>query len=51
MVCICQSQSPKPSLPNPHSKLTTTSLFSMFVSLFLFHRYVHLCHILDPTYK
>ena len=23
----------------------------MSVSLFLFHRYVHLCHILDSTYK
>ena len=33
--------------------LAATSLFSMFVSLFLFlfHSYVHLYHILDSTYK
>ena len=31
--------------------LATTSLFSMSVSLFLFHRYVHLCHSSDFTYK
>ena len=31
--------------------LATMSLFSMFVSLFLFHGYVHLYHILDSTYK
>ena len=37
----CLSQD-KPSL-------ATTSLFSMSVSLFLFHRYVHLCHISDST--
>ena len=35
----------------PSSPLAITSLFSMFVSLFLFCRYVHLCHILDNTYK
>ena len=33
------------------SPLATTSLFSMPVRLFLFHRYVHLCLILDSTYK
>ena len=37
-----------PPLP---SSLTTTSLLPMSVSLFLFHRYVHLCHISDSTYK
>ena len=31
--------------------LTTTSLFFMFVNLLLFHRYVHLYHILDSIYK
>ena len=35
----------------PPSSLATTSLFSMSVSQFLFCRYVHLCHILDSTYK
>ena len=33
------------------SPLATTSLFSVSGSLFLFCRYVHLCHILDSTYK
>ena len=37
-----------PSMPR---SLATTSLFSVSVSLFLFHRWVYLCHILDPTYK
>ena len=31
--------------------LTTTSLFFMFANLLLFHRFVHLYHILDSTYK
>ena len=31
--------------------LATTSLFSMSVSLFLFHREVHLYYILDSTYR
>ena len=45
---IPNSQSfPPPLTPPP---LATTSLFSMSVSLFLFCRYVHLCHILDSTY-
>ena len=35
----------------PPSSLATTSLFSMSVSLFLFRGYVHLCRILDSTYK
>ena len=35
----------------PHFPSANTSLFSMFVSLFLFHRYVHLCCILDSAYK
>ena len=43
-------------LLNPNSQsfpfpLATTSLFSMSVSQFLDHRYVHLCHLLDSTYK
>ena len=37
--------------PTPSSPLATTSLFSMSVSLFLFCRQVHLCHISDSTYK
>ena len=37
--------------PSTSSSLATTSLFSMSVSLFLFHRYVHLCYVLDSTYK
>ena len=51
VICICSSQIPNSSLPNSPSLLATTSLFSMSVSLFLFHKYVHLCHILDSTYK
>ena len=44
--------SANPNLPlhpslNP-SPLATTSLFSMWV--IPFHRYIHLCHILDSTY-
>ena len=39
-----------PPLP-PFLLGSPTSLFSMSVSLFLFHKYVHLCHILDSTYK
>ena len=35
-------------LPSP---LATTNLFTTSVSLFLFRRYVHLCHILDSTHK
>ena len=31
--------------------MATTSMFSISVSLFLFHRYVHLCQSLDSTYK
>ena len=37
--------------PFPHSPLATVNLFSMSVILFLFHRYVHLCRILDSTCK
>ena len=37
------------SIPTPPPAMATTSLFSRSVSLFLFHRYVHLCHILDST--
>ena len=39
-----------PSLLCP-SLHCSTSLFSIPMSLFLFHRYVHLCHILDSTHK
>ena len=40
------------SFPHPPtSPLATTSLFSMPVGLYLFHRYVHLCLILNSTYK
>ena len=42
------SQSFPPHLPTTSA---TTSLISMFVSLFLFHRYVHLCRVLDSTYR
>ena len=35
---------PSPSQPLTHP-LVTKSLLSMSVSLSLFHRYVHLCHI------
>ena len=35
----------------PHFPLATTSLFSMSLILFMFYRYVHLCHILDSTFK
>ena len=40
-------------LPNSQSfpPLAITGLFSIPMRLFLFCRYVHLCHILDPTYK
>ena len=51
IVCIYQPQTPSPSLSLPPSPLATTSLFSMSVSLFLFCRQVHLCHILGSTHK
>ena len=35
----------------PFSLLAPRSLFSRSVSLFLFGRWIHLCHILDFTYK
>ena len=52
-VCLCYSQTPIPSLHSPtcYHTLAITSLFSISVSLLLFHRYVDLCHILDSTYK
>lgn len=37
--------------PQPLSPLVTLSLFPMSGALFLFHRYVDFCHILDSTYK
>ena len=48
IVCIPNSHS-IPPLPPSH--LSTASLFSMSVSLFLFCKYVNLCHILDSTYR
>ena len=39
------------SIPLPPPPSWQSSLFSMTVSLFLFFRQVHLCHILDFTYK
>ena len=49
--CICWSHTPNLSLLHPLSPLVTISLFSMSVSLFLFRKKVHLCRILDSTYK
>ena len=40
-----------PLSPTHHPPLATTSLISMSMSLFLFHRQIHLCHILDNIYK
>ena len=40
-----------PSIPLPPLSWATTSLSSMSVSLFRLYRQVHLCHILDSTYK
>ena len=41
-----------PSIPAlPLSPLATTNLSSVSLILCLFHRWVHLCHILDSTYK
>ena len=52
---FCNSLHLLPKLPlhpsPPLSPFTTTSLFSMSVSLLLFCRQVHLCSILDSTYK
>ena len=59
---ICQSQPPSRSILHPGgwrmedpplhlSQSATTSLFSMSMILFIFHRQVHLCHILDCTWK
>ena len=45
---LVPSSQSSPSLPTT-SLLTTTSLFCMSVSLFC--RQIHLCCILDPTYK
>ena len=41
-----QSDPLPPPLP-----LAATSLVTMPLVLFLFHKQVHLCHILDSTYK
>ena len=38
LVYICQSQTTNTSLSHPTFSFTTTSLFSMSVSLFLFHK-------------
>ena len=45
---IPNSQSFPPQLP---PCLATTNLFSVPVSLFLFHKYADLCHSLDSKYK
>ena len=50
IACTYWSQTPNSSLPTSNP-LTTTDLFSMSVSLFLFCRQVHLYHILYSTYK
>ena len=47
----CKSQTSDALLPHLPSCLATTSLISMFSSLFLFHRYVHLCQMLNFTDK
>ena len=39
------------SPPPPPSPLAATSVSFMSVSLLLFSRWVHLCHVLDSTYK
>ena len=42
------------SFPSPPSAPLATvkgQLFSMSASLFLFHRYIHLCCLSDPTFK
>ena len=44
-VCIYERQTPTPSLLHLPFSLAATSLFSMSVGLFLFHRQVHLCVI------
>ena len=38
-------------LPSSFFPLKPLYLFSMSMSLLLFHRWVHLCHILDSTYN
>ena len=45
----CSSQTPSSIPPSSPLPLGNHHLFSMFVSLFLFHRY--LCHIFDSTCK
>ena len=47
---LYMSASANPKLPHPFL-LATTSVCFLSVSLFLFHRYIHLCLILDSTYK
>ena len=46
-----QYVTPISSPPHPQVCLANTSLFSVLVSLSLFCRYIHLCHILDSMYK
>ena len=38
------------SIPLPPQPLASTGLSSKSVSIILFHRQIHLCHILDSTY-
>ena len=49
-VCTTNPKLPVPLIPSPYL-MATTSLFSMFKSLFLFYRWVLLCHVLDSRYK
>ena len=48
IVFTSDSQSRPPLSTSP---LANTHLFSMSASLFLFHKWVPLCHIIDSTYK
>ena len=49
-VCICQSQTLNSAFSQP-AHPAFSFLLSVSVSLFLFYRQVHFCHILDSTKK
>ena len=49
-MCICEPQTPKLS-PASALPFANHKFFPVSMSLFLFHWWVYLCHILDPTYK
>ena len=51
VMCICQSQAPNSFLRLLRSPLVAVNWFSVSVNLLLFCKSVHLCHILDSTYK